>query len=123
MMHRLVTVSAAALALLWATAASANCIYPQVPTTVPDGATASYEDMVAAHQAIKAFDADIRTYNTCLELDVKRRLEDGNLDEAAKKTLINQLAERNDAAVDHAEFVVSQFNEQLRIYRERTQKQ
>lgn len=118
-MHRLVTLCAAMLALLGAAAASADCIYPQVPTTIPDGATATYEDMVAAHQAVKDFDADIRTYNTCMELDVKRRLETGNLDEASRAILVHQLAERNDAAVDHAEFVVAQFNEQLRIYRAR----
>jgi hypothetical protein len=122
-MHRLVTSCAAMLALLGAAAANADCIYPQVPTAIPDGATASYEDMVAAHQAVKDFDADIRTYNTCMELDVKSRLEDGNLDEGSRATLVNQLAERNDAAVDHAEFVVSQFNEQLRIYRARAQQQ
>lgn len=122
-MHRFVTFGAAALALLGAAAANAECVYPHVPTAIPDGATASYEDMVAAHQAVKDFDADIRTYNTCMELDVKRRLEDGNLDEASRAILANQLAERNDAAVDHAEFVVSQFNEQLRIYRARTQQQ
>ena len=122
-MYRLVTLSAAVLALLGAATASADCVYPQVPTAIPDGATASYDDMVAAHQAVKDFDADIRTYNTCMELDVKRRLEDGNLDEGSKAILVNQLAERNDAAVDHAEFVVSQFNEQLRIYRARTPQQ
>lgn len=122
-MHSVLTASVAALALLGAATASANCIYPQIPATIPDGATATYEEMVAAHQAVKDFDADIRTYNTCMELDVRRRIEDGSLDEASRAALLSQLAERNDAAVDHAEFVVGQFNEQLRKYREREKKQ
>ena len=122
-MHPLLTASVAALALAGAATASADCIYPQIPTSIADGATATYEEMVATQKAVKNFDTDIRVYNTCMELEVRRLIEEGNLNEASQAALISQLAERNNAAIDHAEFVVSQFNEQLRKYREREKAQ
>lgn len=99
--------------------AAASCMYPLAPAFIPAGETATYEEMVEAHQMVKEFDEDVRTYTRCLELDARTILEDPTVSEARKQELRNTLADLNDAAVEHAELVVAAFNIQLRIFRER----
>lgn len=118
-MHRIAIACVAALALLGAASARASCIYPQAPASVPDGETATYEDMVEAHRIIVEFDTDIRHFTVCLEMEAERLMADPEMGDEQKEALQLQLAQLNDAAVDHAEFVAEHFNQQLRIFRER----
>lgn len=118
-MYRCLMFSMATLALLGAASAQAECIYPEPPEMIPDGATANYDEMVTAHGAVKAFDEDVRSFTVCLELEIKELLEDPTVDEETKNDLRELLVRRVDAAVDEAEFVANQFNQQLRIFRER----
>jgi predicted outer membrane protein len=115
-------ISAMAVALLLgAASAEASCIYPNPPASIPDGTVATYDQMVAAHAAVREFDEDVRTFNVCFELEVKTLLEDPSVDDETKDDLRRLLVARIDAAVDEAEFVVEQFNEQLRIFRARNE--
>lgn len=120
-MNRFVLASVALLALLGATSARASCIYPLAPTSVPDGETATHEEMLEAHRVIVEFDTDIRHFTICLEMEAERLLADPDMDDETKDELRLQLAQLNDAAIDHAEFVAAHFNQQLRIFRERTE--
>ena len=45
----------------------ATCVEPTPPTAVPHGATASREEMVAALQAAKTYDAEVADFAACLE--------------------------------------------------------
>jgi hypothetical protein len=99
--------------------AAAECVYPTPPAVIPAGDSATYEEMIRARDLVLEFDEDIRTYTVCLQLDVRPILQDPSVSEARKEQLLVTIAELNDAAVDHAEYVVSSFNEQLRIFRER----
>ncbi len=113
--------SVAALTLLTAlaaTAAQAACIYPRAPDNIPDGRTATYEQMVAAQQAVKQFDADITAYTACLTMELEAAMADPNLDEARKAELADMQVKKNNAAVDEAQAVADRFNEQLRAYKE-----
>jgi hypothetical protein len=118
-MNTLTLASIATITLLAGTAAKADCPYPEAPSTMPDGATATTEQMIDARNVVLAFDADVRAFTVCLELEARVRLEDPALSESARRNVAEQLVMRNDAAIDHAESVVARFNEQLRIYRER----
>jgi hypothetical protein len=118
-MYRCLTFFIATLALLCTAAAQGECIYPEPPEMIPDGATASYDEMVAAHGAVKDFDEDVRSFTVCLELEIKALLEDPTVDDETKDDLRELLVRRVDAAVDEAEFVADQFNQQLRVFRER----
>ncbi len=99
--------------------ASAECIYPTPPAVIPAGDSATYEEMLRARDLVLEFDEDIRTYTVCLQLDARAILEDPAVSEERKAQVRATLAELNDAAVGHAEFIVGSFNEQLRIFRER----
>jgi len=122
MKHSLLA-AAALLATLGAATATAACIYPRPPEKLPDGATASYEEMVEAQKAIKQFDADITAYNACLELELESLLANPDIDEGRKQELRVMQAKKNNAAVDDVQAVVDRFNEQLRVFRERNKKE
>lgn len=122
-MNKTIVASATLLALLGAASATAACIYPRPPETVPDGATATYDEMVEAQKAVKQFDADVTAYNACLDMELQAILANPEIDEARKQELSAMQAKKNNAAVDDVQAVVDRFNEQLRVFRERNKKE
>lgn len=105
-----------ALALLAGSiAAQADCSYPKAPAGWPKGATATEPEMVAAMQAFKAYDADVKAYGTCLEQETK--------DKAAGTAQLMQLktmqAKKINAAVEELETKAKDFNEQVRVFKAR----
>ena len=67
----------AILALLASGFAHATCVYPRAPQHVPDGKTATEEEMVTAHKAVQQFNEDITAYTACLELEMKALEQSG----------------------------------------------
>ena len=55
------------IAVLWAAAVvpALGCDRPSAPTSIPDGASASKEDMLAAKKAVDAFKGAMEEYITC----------------------------------------------------------
>ena len=107
-------------ALLAASAAAeAACIYPRAPEQIPDGAKASYEEMVAGQKAVQQFNNDINAYNSCLDLELETLEKSGQYDENRLAELRAMQAKKNNAAVDEVQAVADRFNEQLRIFKAR----
>jgi hypothetical protein len=98
-------------ALLATGAAQAACIYPRAPDNIPDGRTATMDQMVAAQKAVKQFDA-------CLTMELEALMADPGLDEARKAELAEMQVKKNNAAVDEAQAVADRFNEQVRAFKE-----
>ena len=88
------------LAALGAQAAEATCIYPQAPDKIPDGATATLDQMLAAQKLVKQFDTDIDAYNACLDMELQTALANPNLDDTQKAALKEMQAAKHNAAVD-----------------------
>jgi hypothetical protein len=109
----------ATLALLAAGSAHATCIYPRAPERVPDGRTATFEEMAAAQKVVKQFDEDITAYNACLDMELSAQIQSGAYDENRLNELRAMQTKRNNAAVDAVQAVADQFNEQLRIFNAR----
>src|SRR6202012_4468464 len=63
----------AALAVAYAASlpAYADCDLPPAPSKIPDGTTASQQEMVTAMQTLKEYSADVDTYLKCLEFEAK----------------------------------------------------
>jgi len=55
------------IAVLWAAAVvpALGCDRPSAPTSIPDGASASKEDMLAAKKAVDAFKSGMEEYLAC----------------------------------------------------------
>lgn len=109
----------ALVALLAAGAAQATCIYPRAPDRVPDGKTATFEEMAAAQTAVRQFNEDINSYNACLDMEMSALEKSGQYDENRLAELRAMQAKKNNAAVDEVQALADQFNEQLRIFKSR----
>jgi hypothetical protein len=115
---------AAVAALTTGGVASADCTYPTPPGKIPDGRTATLDEMVTAQKAVKDYDKAIKAYTDCLKLehdDVVGKIGDKPTPEQ-KKALADMervQTQKNNAAVDQEQSVVDRFNEQIRIFKEK----
>ena len=78
--------SLALVACLAAGPIHAACTYPKAPEKIPDGQSATLEEMLATQKLVKQFDTDVGTYQTCLETEHNDALakESNNLTDAQK---------------------------------------
>ena len=114
-------ITLASIALLAAGAAQATCIYPRAPQRLPDGKTATYEEMVAGQKAVQQFNDDINAYNACLDMEMQALVNSGAYDENRITEFRAMQAKKNNAAVDEVQALADRFNEQLRIFKARDQ--
>lgn len=112
------------LAASLSTAAYADCTYPRKPAKLPDGNTATRDEMVAANKLVKQYNADMTAYLDCIKVDYDGSAAKlpGNATEDQKKQLAEMYARKNDAAVDELQGVAAQFNEQLRVFKAKNPK-
>jgi hypothetical protein len=111
------------IALIGALAAGnayAACTYPNPPAKLPDGATATRDDMLAGKKMVTEFDNAIGEYNTCLQKEADEavaKLTGEDKEKEAKKAEIQKMADqKHNAAVEADEQIATRFNEQLRAY-------
>lgn len=111
-------IALAALALSSAPIFAADCTAPSKPGAV-DGTTASYDQMVAGQQAVKAFQADNTTYMACLDPMISAAGDAAKADGASKGDMaaVKELEGLYNAAVSMEEEVAGEFNTALRAYK------
>ena len=112
------TLKVSALALLLGSgyAVAGDCTAPAMPT-LPDGATASMEQMLEGQKAVKTFQAANLDYMKCLEpglTEAKTKAEAG--EEGASDTY-NAALEVYNAAVSSEEDLAGRFNQAVRDYK------
>ena len=90
--------------------AAAACEAPS-PVTMPDGATSTREQMLAAQAQVRAYQAAMNEFVACLDSEADAQ---GEQAPAEFKSL---MVERHNAAVTEMEAVANAFNEQLRAFR------
>jgi hypothetical protein len=95
--------------------AHAECAYPKAPAAIPDGKTASEQEMVGAMQAFKAYDADVKSFGSCLDQETKEKAA-GTAQLMQLKTMQSK---KMTAAVDELQAKAKAFNEQVRVYKAR----
>ena len=113
--------SGLALGLLMVAAANAECAYPKEPANMPDGATATQDQMVEGMKAVKEYNTAVTTYLDCLEQEMNARVEAAGPDAPAEQ--IEQIkaihTKRHNAAVEALEQQAARFNEQVKVYKTR----
>ena len=72
--------------LIYAQNTLSECNYPIIKIDIPNGATATMEDMVAAQSNFKAYNADMNNYLTCLDEELSKISEDLDIYPDIKKT-------------------------------------
>jgi len=103
--------------------AYAACNYPKAPEKLPDGATATKQEMVDAMQLIRKYNADIKTYTDCLGQEIDTQQKAAKADASLTKEQREEMKRQSDmkvqkvnAAVDEAEAVTARFNEQVKTF-------
>jgi hypothetical protein len=125
-MKTLIAQVAAVLALaLSLPAAAADCVYPRAPATMPDGATATLEEMKASKKEYDQYNSDMTVYLDCVRTEHEAsvpKIEDG-MSEKKKQEVQKQIKEseeryiaKNDSAVDELKGIMDRFNEQIRAF-------
>jgi hypothetical protein len=114
----------AALAALTAGPAYADCPYPPAPAKIPDGATATMEDMLAGQKAVKEYDTAINQYVACIDKELKDSVAKGGdqLKPEQKADMEKVEAQKHNAAIDQEQSVADRFNEQVKAFKARTDK-
>ena len=100
----------APLALLAGSLLYAECPYP-AEVDVPEGDTATEEEMVAGQKIVKQYMADMESYLDCID-EEDAELGKDKTDEQQKMHV-----QRYNAAVDAMENVAAQFNSQVKAYK------
>jgi len=114
------------IALGSAVHADSSCTYPRAPDSIPDGSTATKEQMIAAKNDVSRYNNEMNAYLDCVshEIDAAKPKDGAKLskDEKAKADeQVKILTQKHDAAVDELQAVAGRFNEQLKIYKAKQQ--
>jgi hypothetical protein len=102
-------------------ASYAACSYPKAPSQIPDGKTASKDEMIAAQSQVKQFLADMDVYLKCVDEENPPAPAGTQLTEAQKKAQDAQervRVQKHNAAVADEEAIADRFNTQRKAYNE-----
>ena len=69
--------------------ALSDCLYPKMKVDIPNGSTATMEEMVAAQASFKAYNADMDAYLKCLDDELTLVSEDLDIYPDIKLSLIH----------------------------------
>ncbi len=115
---------------LFGAVAHGACAYPKAPESLPNGDTATKEEMLAAKQAVGKYNEEMTAYLSCIKLESDETLavmeKEADPSEAGNKALEARKQEyevkhtqKHNAAVDEVTAVVERFNEQVRAYKKK----
>src|ERR1700753_3604135 len=98
----------ASVAVLSAATAYADCSYPPPPGHLPDGNTATLQEMVEAQKAVKEYDKAINAYVACIQLESKDAIgklaKPGETPTAEQKKAMDDMqrveVQKHNAAID-----------------------
>src|SRR5579863_7739181 len=98
----------------------ADCSYPPPPAKLPDGATATMEEMLEGKKAVTQYNKDINAYVACIKLEHETAVTNAGdkITPQQKAEMEKMEVQKNNAAVDQLQSVADRFNEQVRIYKQ-----
>lgn len=95
------------------------CDYPAPPDSMPNGETASKEEMLAGVKMINEYQEDMNEYLSCIEANEVVAAEATDSDDEAKAQRKEMFNKRYNAAVEEQTLAVEEFNAQIRAYKAR----
>lgn len=115
-MIKLSTLSATAVLTMLGQSALA-CDYPK-RADIPNGSTATKEEMLAGQTSVKDYMAAMETYLACIEKEEQDTV--AAMTEITEEELANRdaaLTKKYNAAVQEMELLAAKFNEEVRAYK------
>ena len=102
-------------------AQAVDCTYPRTPTKVPDGNSATQQEMMAGMAEVKEYNAQVTAYLACL--DEKMNADIASAGTEATPEVIAQIksinAKRHNAAIEALESHAARFNQEVRTFKSR----
>jgi hypothetical protein len=98
--------------------ANAACNYPVAPGKIPDGSSASRDEMLASKKEVTKYDADMKSYLDCIRSEFDASVAarpDATPDQ--KKQLEKTHVQKEEAALAEVKDVVDRLNEQLKAWK------
>lgn len=113
---------AGTLVLAGAAQAQEECSRPPEPD-IPDGASASRDEMVKAQQAVQEYVKETEAYIACVNKAEKNALAEAKKNEDVKLSAKERKAyvKRHNAAVESLKRIANRFNKQLSAYQKAQQ--
>lgn len=107
--------------VFFGTSVAFACDYPH-RADVPDGTTATKEQMIEGQRGVKTYMSAMEEYLSCIETAEQETVAGADdIDEATKQQRIEMYNKKYNAAVDEMNLVAEEFNVQVRAYKERGQ--
>jgi len=118
------SIATAAVVLLMAAPVYADCPYPAPPDKIPDGNTATLNEMVTVKKQVSDYDAAIGVYLDCIKQEHEDAVAKGGdkLTDKQKQDLDHMETSRHNAAVAQLQSIADRFNEQVRVYKAKNAK-
>jgi len=121
------SIYAAAALAAFAFAASpvfAECTAPSPPQSIPDGNTATMQQMLAGKKAVTDFNNATNAYLDCLKSEHQAALAAAGpkVSDDEKAKLDKTETDKHNAAVDKLQGVADRFNEQIRVFKAKSTK-
>ena len=97
----------------------ADCTYPPPPAKLPDGNSATMEEMLDGKKAVTQYNKDINAYVACIKLEHETAVTTAGdkLTPQQKADMEKMEVQKNNAAVDQLQTIADRFNEQVRLYK------
>ncbi|MGH8219841.1 MAG: hypothetical protein ACREUT_14950 [Steroidobacteraceae bacterium] len=96
----------AAAAIVTSLPSFADCTLPPPPSKIPNGSTASEQEMLAAMNTLKEYNGDVSVYLKCLDYEVKQNRMASSLRDV-----------KNNSAVTELQSIADKFNQQVRAFK------
>jgi predicted outer membrane protein len=108
------------LAFVFATPLALACDYPAPPKDLPDGTSATKDEMLAGVKMISEYQEFMTAYLSCIEANQVVALQTlGDEDEDAKTRSTTNFDKRYNSAVEEQTKAVEMFNLEIREYKAR----
>ena len=108
--------TALTVAMLFIAQGAFACDYPQ-RVDMPNGATASKDEMIAGQKGVKKYMSSMESYLACIEAEEAQAvIELGDIDEETSRQRAEMFNKKYNAAVEEMNLVAEEFNIQVRAY-------
>jgi hypothetical protein len=107
------------IAAALASPAHAACTAPTNEVKIPNGSTATMDEMLAAKKAIQENNAVVETYTQCLKAEQEAKIAAGGPDmkDEAKVKISTEYANLQNAVVEKLQKLADEFNVEVRAFK------
>lgn len=108
-----------AIATLAAGSAYAECTKPEGKVSIPNGSKATKDEMIATQRAVKAYDAAVKEFGSCLLAEQDGEIAKGGdkLTQEQRDKIVERYTKQINEEVDKVQKVADKFNAEVKAFK------